>query len=138
MSCYAAIDTNVLVSALLSTCDESATVQVLQRIFSGEIVPLVSKAILAEYDAVLRRPKFNFPEGLVDDLLDSLEELACYLDAAPSRIQMNDPKDAPFYDIVVSEQIVNAKLVTGNVRHFPKDLFVVTPRQMIDILDGKQ
>ena len=38
MICYAVIDTNVLVSALLSAKYESATVQVLEKVLSGEIV----------------------------------------------------------------------------------------------------
>ena len=46
MKCYAVIDTNVLVSALLSSHDDAATVQVIGRLFSGEVVPLFSEDIL--------------------------------------------------------------------------------------------
>lgn len=55
MKCYAVIDTNVLVSALLSSHDDAATVQVVGRLFSGEIVPLFNEDILKEYNEVLRR-----------------------------------------------------------------------------------
>ena len=39
MNCYALIDTNVLVSALLSSHEDAATVQVMVRLLSGEIYP---------------------------------------------------------------------------------------------------
>lgn len=53
MICYAVIDTNVLVSALLSSHDDAATVQVVGKLFSGEVIPLFSNEILKEYNEVL-------------------------------------------------------------------------------------
>lgn len=38
MICYAVIDTNVLVSALLSSNAEAATVQLVARMIEGEII----------------------------------------------------------------------------------------------------
>ena len=45
MICYAVIDTNVLVSALLSSKDDTATVQILNRALSGDIIPVYSNLI---------------------------------------------------------------------------------------------
>lgn len=42
---YAVIDTNVLVSALLSSKDDTATVQVMGKVISGEIIPVYSNDI---------------------------------------------------------------------------------------------
>jgi predicted nucleic acid-binding protein len=42
MTCYAVIDTNVLVSALLSSHDDAATVLVVGKLFSGEVIPLLT------------------------------------------------------------------------------------------------
>lgn len=53
MRCYAVIDTNVLVSALLSNNANAATVQLLERLFLGEMVPVYSKEIMCEYREVL-------------------------------------------------------------------------------------
>ena len=69
MICYAVIDTNVLVSALLSSHDDAATVQVVGKLFSGEVIPLLSKEILREYAEVLRRKKFGFSEETVSSLI---------------------------------------------------------------------
>lgn len=48
MRCYAVIDTNVLVAALLSSHDDAATVQVVTRLIAGEITPLFDERIINE------------------------------------------------------------------------------------------
>jgi predicted nucleic acid-binding protein len=45
MFCYAVIDTNVLVSALLSSHDDTATVLVIKKLFSGEVILLFNDEI---------------------------------------------------------------------------------------------
>jgi hypothetical protein len=40
MIAYAVIDTNVIVSAMLSSHDDAATVRVVEKLFTGEIIPL--------------------------------------------------------------------------------------------------
>lgn len=49
MSCLAVIDTNILVSALLSKHADSATVKVIEKLFDGEIIPVYSNEITNEY-----------------------------------------------------------------------------------------
>mgnify|MGYP002730100083 FL=1 len=60
MSCLAVIDTNILVSALLSKHADSATVKVIEKLFDGEIIPVYSNEITNEYREVLHRKKFKF------------------------------------------------------------------------------
>ena len=72
MICYAVIDTNVLVSALLSSHEDAATVQAVGKLCSGEITPLFSKDILAEYNEMLRRKKFHFSEELIITRMDTI------------------------------------------------------------------
>ena len=48
-----------------------------------------------------------------------------------------DPKDAVFYEVVMEmRQTDEAYLVTGNLKHFPVKHFIVTPREMLDILEN--
>lgn len=42
MRCYAVLDTNVIVSALLSSKADAATVKVLQKLFSDTFCPVIS------------------------------------------------------------------------------------------------
>lgn len=47
-----------------------------------------------------------------------------------------DPKDLPFYEIVMEKhETDDAYLITGNQKHFPIKSFIVTPKEMLDILD---
>ena len=57
MKYYAIIDTNVLVSAMLKM--GSVPGQVVAEAMHGDIIPVLNDEILAEYEDVLRRPKFK-------------------------------------------------------------------------------
>ena len=131
---YAAIDTNVLVSALLNF--QSNPGQVLLSVFNGETIPLVNEEILAEYRDVLARKKFRFPPDLVEIILTRLAACSLNISAVSEDFpEVADPKDRCFYAVTMSErQSEDALLVTGNIRHFPVKPFVVTPAQFVEIL----
>lgn len=137
MICYAVIDTNVLVSALLSSKDDTATVQVLGKVITGEIIPVYSNVITKEYREVLSRRKFGFSADLIEYLMSAIEKYGILVDPSPSGITLPDMKDVPFYEIVLEKRDDNAYLVTGNIKHFPKKPFIVTPRELLDILNNK-
>lgn len=119
MTCYAVIDTNVLVSAMLLSHNNAATVQVVGKLFSGDVIPLFSKEILGEYNEVLHRKKFRFSEEVVAALIDVIEKIGEMVEPTPSGELLIDMKDLPFYEVVLSKQDGDAYLVTGNMRHFP-------------------
>ena len=137
MICYAVIDTNVLVSALLSSKDDTATVQVLGKVITGEIIPVYSNVITKEYREVLSRKKFGFSGDLIEYLMSAVEKYGILVDPSPSGITLPDMKDVPFYEVVLEKRDDNAYLVTGNIKHFPKEPFIVTPRKLLDILNNK-
>ena len=134
---YAVIDTNVLVSALLSSKDDTATVQVLGKVITGEIIPVYSNIITKEYREVLSRRKFGFSGDLIEYLMSAIEKYGILVDPSPSGITLPDMKDVPFYEVVLEKRDDNAYLVTGNIKHFPKEPFIVTPRELLDILNNK-
>ena len=101
MICYAVIDTNVLVSALLSTKDDTATVLVLNKVITGEITPVYSNIIAKEYREVLSRKKFGFSGNLIEYLLSAIEKYGILVDPSPSGITLPDMKDVPFYEVVL-------------------------------------
>ena len=135
MKCFAVIDTNVLVSALLSSKEDAATVQVAMKMLAGEIIPLYSRDILAEYRNVLNRKKFGFSPDIVDAMLSAIEKFGRLVTPDPSGELLPDMKDLPFYEVVMDQQDDGAYLVTGNLKHFPQKPFIVTARQFLDILD---
>lgn len=136
MTYYAIIDTNVLVSALLSSHENAATVQVVDRLFSGDVIPVFSDDILAEYNEVLRRKKFHFSEDVVRTLLDTIISIGENITPSPSGEILPDMKDLPFYEVVLEKEEDNAYLVTGNIKHFPDKANIVTAREFLSILDA--
>lgn len=119
MTCYAVIDTNVLVSAMLSSRDGAATVQVVSRMLHGEIIPIYSNVIAKEYREVLSRRKFGFTGRLIDYLLASLEKYGLLVEPSPSGITLPDMKGLPFYEVVLKKRTDGAYLVTGNSFSLP-------------------
>ena len=138
MRCYAVLDTNVIVSALLSSKADAATVQVLQKLFSDSFCPVISKEIMAEYTEVLHRAKFHFSPAIVDDLLFAIEEKAEYVIPASTGAILPDIKDLPFYEVVMEKRADDAYLVTGNQKHFPAEPFIVTAREFLEILEQNE
>lgn len=136
MTCYAVIDTNVLVSSLLSSSDDSATVQILSMVFNGKITPIFSDIIMNEYREVLHRQKFHFSEDTIRYLLAAVEKYGIYVNPAPSDAILPDMKDLPFYEVVLEKRKDNAYLITGNIKHFPIEPFIVTPRELLNILNA--
>ena len=63
-----ALDTNVLVSGLLSphgNCGE-----IVRMVSAGKVIPCHDARILSEYKEVLRRPKFPFRKEEIASLID--------------------------------------------------------------------
>ena len=137
MTCYAVIDTNVLVSALLSSHADAATVQIIGRLIGGEIIPVYSSEIMQEYHEVLSRKKFKFEPRMINYILSAIEKYGVIVNPSATGMTLPDMKDLPFYEVVMEKREDDAYLVTGNLKHFPAEPFIVTARQMLDILDGK-
>ncbi|MCR5041278.1 MAG: putative toxin-antitoxin system toxin component, PIN family [Clostridia bacterium] len=135
MICCAVIDTNVLVSALLSEKDDAATVQVVEKALGREIVPIFSSSVIGEYREVLNRKRFGFSPDAVDHLLSAFEQFGILLEPSASGVILPDMKDLPFYEVVLEKRKdSDAYLVTGNMKHFPAEPFIVTPRKMLELV----
>ena len=132
MKIYAVIDTNVIVSALLSRHHDSATVKILDYLYDRVIIPVYNNEIIEEYTAVLRRPKFNFSEEMVCATIEAIKEGGVDAGRIDCNVQLPDPKDIVFYEVALAKE--DSFLVTGNTKHFPKKPFVVTPAEMLQII----
>ena len=138
MTYYAVIDTNVFISALLSKNNGAATVKVLRAIFNGIIVPLYHNEILAEYNEVLHREKFHFKEKSIQIVLMAVKEFGIEVFPQPTGEIWVDMDDLIFYEVVMEKRSDNAYLVTGNQKHYPIRDFIVTPAEMIKILQEEE
>ena len=138
MKYYAVYDTNVLIASLLTKHSDTATAQVVDAILNEEIVPLYNQDILEEYDDVLHRPKFHFREERIQIILSMIRQYGMEVQPTPTGEILPDPDDLVFYEVVMEKQDEDAYLITGNVRHYPERRFIVTPAEMMAILQQKQ
>ncbi len=131
---YAVIDTNVIVSALLSHNIQSSTYIVFDAILNGKITPIYNEDILNEYLEVLSRDKFPFQKEDIDMVATLIMRSGLKLERTKVIDEIfPDPKDIVFYEVAMSKD--DAYLVTGNIKHFPQKPFVVTPAEMVEILN---
>ena len=130
---YAVIDTNVLVSAFLK--ENSVPRYIIDYMYAGKIIPVYNEEIIAEYSAVLHRSKFCFPTESVDIAVDAIQEIGLKFDSISITEPIPDPKDIVFYAVTLNaRKQFETYLITGNIKHFPANPFVVTSRQFLDIL----
>lgn len=78
-----------------------------QQTYAHEIIPVFNDSILQEYEEVLSREKFHFPKETVEFLLSRLK--------------------------TIGQSMATVESLVGN---FPKHPKVVTPAEMLRILDN--
>jgi uncharacterized protein len=127
------LDTNVLVSALLST--KGNEFLVLRLALSGEFEIGVSTPILDEYRMVLERPKFKISRSKIETLFSQLESNANLVRPAKAVEASLDESDNRFLEC--AETIEAGFLITGNKRHFPaiwKGTKIVNAREFLEAI----
>lgn len=129
---YAVLDTNVLVSALLSKSAESTLSKLISAVIQKNITPLYSREIIDEYREVLARKKFHFPIELQKALVNRIINIGIDSERIHFDEVMPDEDDRVFYEVALSRD--DAYLVTGNQTYFPVTPIVVTPAEMLEIL----
>jgi putative PIN family toxin of toxin-antitoxin system len=125
------LDTNVLVSSLLTNGPPAAIVDLVAE---GKLTPFYDDFIIGEYWRVLVRPKFNLNPSQVSRLIGDIVRIGIAVEAnIPNITPMPDEEDRKFYNVAKSS---GAFLITGNVKHFPSELFIVTPTDFLRIQMG--
>jgi len=122
------IDTNILVSALLSPF--GAPGRILDMIISGNLIACYDSRILVEYKDVLERPKFGFSRNDVRSIIDFICTNGVSVIAVPLAIELPDEDDRVFLEVA---KHCDAYLVTGNMKHYPEDARIVTAVQFLNL-----
>jgi putative PIN family toxin of toxin-antitoxin system len=120
------IDTNVLVSAMLSLNGKPA--KILELVLDGNFIVCHSQEIIDEYKCVLARPKFCLDQIKVQLIIGSIEKDGISIVAQTSSIPFPDESDRIFYNVAKTS---NSTLITGNTKHYPQEDFIVTPTEFL-------
>ena len=134
----AVVDTNVVVSGLLTRDPGAPTVTILNAMVEGSIRFLLSVELIAEYREVLLRPKIRDRHGLQDEEVDTilqtialhgmLRSISTDADRGP------DPGDAHLWALLDTSP--GAVLVTGDralIDAAPQEASVLAPREFAEL-----
>ena len=126
------IDTNVLVSGLLSPYGPAA--EIARMLVAGSVELLYDARIVSEYEEVLLRPKFSFDKVKVACLVEFITHFGIPVSAMPLPRHLPDPDDEPFLEVAIAGK--GQCLITGNITHYPaktrNKIRVLTPRQFLN------
>jgi predicted nucleic acid-binding protein len=130
------VDTNVMISGLITSDRGSPVARILDDMFAGMLPYLLSPALLDEYWAVLARPKLVALHGLAeserDALLTDLVANAIWRDPVGS-IPAPDAGDDHLWALLSSQ--TGVILITGDqllIDRPPAPASVISPRTYVE------
>lgn len=129
---YAVIDTNVLVSALITHNPEAATAKVVRLLLEQSFIPMYDSDIIAEYQEVLHREKLKIHPEVADALISYIIEHGIEASRTTFAEIMPDEDDRVFYEVALSNE--DSSLVTGNLKHYPTSPRVISPAEFMDVI----
>ena len=96
---------------------------------------LYNEDIIKEYDEVLHRAKFKLSNDQICTVIELVKQNGIDSSRFPYDGEMPDEDDRVFYEVCLSKE--DSFLVTGNLKHFPKEPQVITAAEMMEILDNE-
>lgn len=126
------LDTNILISALLSPQGPPAQVFIM-TILQPDTELCVSGNIYAEYEEVIRRPRLGRSAREIEETLRTIRERGFWVKPTEAVHACSDPDDNIFLECAQASDA--DYLVTGNVKDFPDTwgaTRIVTARQLLD------
>ena len=102
---YAVIDTNVIVSSLLTRNHDSATARVMNAVYEGKVIPLVCDEILGEYEEVLHRAQLKLDPAKCDYILSLIRDQAEPMHPVHTDASMPDEDDRILFEIALAKMV---------------------------------
>ena len=84
---------------------------------------------------MLHRAKFKLSEEQISTVIEHVKENGIDSSRFPYAGEMPDEDDRVFYEVCLTKE--DSFLVTGNLKHFPKEPQVITAAEMMEILDNE-
>lgn len=118
------LDTNIIVSAIWSPGKNASNI--MMSVLSGRNTVCYDYRIMDEYNRVLHYEKFGFDDHSINLYLDPIISygISVIPDPLPLADFTRDESDRKFFEVA---KYCNAFLITGNLTHFPKEPFIITP-----------
>lgn len=133
------LDTNVLVSALLS--QRGASYKILSLLRSNKFELHLSVPLVCEYEDVLKRSEAAYTISSTHDEIDALLDIICNLGIQHKvwylwRPMLSDPKDDFIAELAITAQV--NYIVTHNGSHFKRlaqyGIPAISPKEFLGII----
>jgi putative PIN family toxin of toxin-antitoxin system len=132
------LDTNVIVSALMTPAGNEAIVLLL--CLRGQLSLCISPAVLAEYENVLHRPRLKLKLPEIKATLTAIRSVGLLVNTTETLKISEHEEDNRFYECASAAKA--DYIVTGNTKHFKKPYKttkIVTASQLLEIVgSGKR
>ena len=125
------IDTNTVVSAAITPFGNPA--KILNMVLDGEISTFYCDVIMDEYIHVLSRARLRIATDIQLDIIRGIKRVGIPVDHTISNIPLPDESDRAFFDTAKEN---GAILITGNIKHYPPEAFVMTPSNFLALLEN--
>jgi len=125
------VDTNVIVSALINA--NGIPARILSLVLNGNIKILYDNRIIFEYIDVLSMKKFCFSKEAINNIISYFKHNGEFINSEYAKINFSDESDKKFYEVYKSGGA--HYLITGNIKHFPKEDTIVVPRDFLLIYE---
>jgi putative PIN family toxin of toxin-antitoxin system len=126
------LDTNVIVSAVITPMGNPA--KIMGMLFDEKIQAYYCAIVMAEYKSVLARVNLGITIHTQAGIIDAIENAGVLIEPTTSNRPFIDESDRVFYDTAKES---GAILITGNIRHYPAEDFVMTPARFLDFIEGQ-
>jgi len=128
------VDTNVIISALL--IPEGNPAKIISLILNEKIKILYDNRIIFEYSDVLSRKEFNFPKEIINDLINYFKHEGEFINSDYEKIKFIDEEDKKFYEVYKTGKA--DYLITGNIKHFPKENTIILPKDFLLVFKERE
>jgi len=123
------MDTNVIVSSFINPDGKPS--QIIKTILNRKAELCYNSVILSEYEGVMSRRKFSaiINSRHIRQFINLIRTIGISFNPSSSKIKMSDESDRIFYDTARESGSI---LITGNLRHYPKEPFIMLPADFLE------
>ena len=124
------LDTNIIISSALTP--QGVTAKIMNLIIDSENTQIYySSKVIDEYQKVLAYEKLKIDQEIQIGIVNKIQTIGILIEPVGSNIYLPHEPDRVFYDAAKTAEAI---LITGNMKHFPKNSFVMTPQNFLNIL----
>ena len=122
------LDTNIIISSALTP--QGTIAKIMNLIIDDEQTRIYySSKIIAEYQKVLAYEKLKIAQEIQTGIINKIQTIGALIEPVASNIYLPHEPDRAFYD---AAKTAGAILITGNMKHFPKENFIMLPTDFLD------